>query len=483
LLLCSIVLFAFIGKTFMPVLDEGDVIVQLEKSPSISLAASVALDEQIEAALLQQVPEIRQTVARTGSDEIGLDPMGLNETDIFMELHPLSSWRFASKEELIDAIRQVLLEFPGINFGFTQPIQMRVSEMLTGSSGDLSIKVFGNDITVLSSLAGEVAGLTRAVRGSVDVQASFIEGGKYLSVDLHTEVAQKFGLSMADFSRYVKSQLEGVQVSEIIEDRKRTPIVLAADPEGENALTTINALKQRELVMPNGQLAPLQELAGISFKEGPLLIEREKGNRFAVVTTNVAGRDIVGFVEELQLAISENMALPTGYSVEFGGEFENQQRATRNLLMVIPVALLLIMIILFATFQSMAKAALILGNVPFAIMGGVIALFVSGEYLSVPASVGLIALLGVAVLNGVVMVSYFEQTRLSVVDLSYRVMHGAARRLRPIPMTATTAMFGLMPLVCATGPGAEIQKPLAVVVIGGLLISPCGRLVVASNFH
>jgi len=243
LLLSSIVLFAFIGKTFMPVLDEGDVIVQLEKSPSISLAASVALDEQIEAALLQQVPEIRQIVARTGSDEIGLDPMGLNETDIFMELHPLSSWRFASKEELIDAIRQVLLEFPGINFGFTQPIQMRVSEMLTGSSGDLSIKVFGNDIKVLSSLAGEVAGLTRAVHGSVDVQASFIEGGKYLSVDLHTEVAQKFAMSMADFSRYVKSQLEGVQVSEIIEGRKRTPIVLAADPEGENALTTINALK------------------------------------------------------------------------------------------------------------------------------------------------------------------------------------------------------------------------------------------------
>jgi len=235
--------------------------------------------------------------------------------------------------------------------------------------------------------------------------------------------------------------------------------------------------------MPNGQLVPLQELAEISFKEGPLLIEREKANRFAVVTTNVAGRDIVGFVEELELAIRENMALPSGYSVEFGGEFENQQRATRNLLMVIPVALLLIMIILFTTFQSMAKAALILGNVPFAIMGGVIALFVSGEYLSVPASVGLIALLGVAVLNGVVMVSYFEQTRLSVVDLSYRVMHGAARRLRPILMTATTAMFGLMPLVFATGPGAEIQKPLAIVVIGGLFTSTITTLYLLPLFY
>lgn len=483
LLVCSAVMFVFTGKTFMPVLDEGDVIVQLEKSPSISLAASVALDKQIEVALLERVPEIRQVVARTGSDEIGLDPMGLNETDVFMELHPTSSWRFDSKEQLIDAIREVMLDYPGINFGFTQPIQMRVSEMLTGSSGDLSIKVFGNDIQVLSMLASQIAELTRDVEGSVDVQASFIEGGKFLAVDLQAEVAQRFGMSMADFSRYIKSQLEGVQVSEIIEGRKRTPIVLANDPDGVAALNTINALKQRQLVMPDGELAPLHELAVVGFKEGPLLIEREKGNRFAVVTTNVSGRDIVGFVEELNAVIDERLMLPTGYNVEFGGEFENQQRATRNLLMVIPAALLLIMIILFATFQSMLKAALILANIPFAIMGGLIALFLSGEYLSVPASVGLIALLGVAVLNGVVMVSYFEQSRVTVPDLSYRVMHGAARRLRPILMTATTAMFGLMPLVFATGPGAEIQKPLAIVVIGGLFTSTVTTLYLLPLFY
>ena len=483
LLVLSGVTFLFTGKTFMPVLDEGDIIVQLEKSPSISLAASVALDEQIEIALLERVPEIRQIVARTGSDEIGLDPMGLNETDIFMELEPVSTWRFDSKEALIDDIRQILQEYPGINFGFTQPIQMRISEMLTGSSGDLSIKIFGSDIPQLARLADEVATITREIPGAVDVQTSSIDGGKFLSVDVHSEVAQRFGMSTADFARYLKTQLEGTQVSEIIEGKKRTPIVFAIDPLDPQAPSTVNALRQKVMVMPDASQAPLYELADVSFREGPFLVERERGNRFAVVTSNVKGRDIVGFVEELTAAIGAQLVLPTGYSVEFGGEFENQQRATRNLLLVIPAALLLITIILFTTFGSMTQAALILGNIPFAIMGGLIALFVTGEYLSVPASVGLIALLGVAVLNGVVMVSYFEQTRLSVRDLSLRIVQGSARRLRPVLMTATTAMFGLVPLAFATGPGAEIQKPLAIVVIGGLFSSTITTLYLLPLFY
>lgn len=483
LLVVSVVTFFYTGKTFMPVLDEGDIIVQLEKSSSISLAASIALDEQIERALLQRVPEIKQIVARTGSDEIGLDPMSLNETDVFMELHPQSQWRFSSKEELIDGIRQVLLEYPGINFGFTQPIQMRISEMLTGSSGDLSVKIFGNDITVLAGLAEQVSNIVRTIPGSVDVQTSTIDGGKFLSVDVHEEVARGFGLSTAEFARYLKTQLEGAKVSEIIEGKTRTPIVFAIAPDSSRALTTIAAVEQRVLAMPDGSQVPLYELAEVGFREGPVLVERERGNRFAVVTSNVVGRDIVGFVEELEESIGENLELPTGYSVAFGGEFENQQRATRNLLLVIPAALLLVTIILFTTFGSMAQAALILGNIPFAIMGGLIALFISGEYLSVPASVGLIALLGVAVLNGVVMVSYFEQTRLTVKDVRQRILQGSARRMRPVLMTATTAMFGLLPLVFATGPGAEIQKPLAIVVVGGLFSSTITTLYLLPLFY
>ena len=300
---------------------------------------------------------------------------------------------------------------------------------------------------------------------------------------MHAEVTQRFGLSTSEFARYLKSQLEGAQVSEIIEGKKRTPIVFAVDPSSPQALQTIKALEQRLVVMPDGTQAPVYELADVGFREGPVLVERERGNRFAVVTSNVTGRDIVGFVEELGVTIEQRLQLPTGYSLAFGGEFENQQRATRNLLLVIPAALMLITIILFTTFGSLAKAVLILGNIPFAIMGGLIALFISGEYLSVPASIGLIALLGVAVLNGVVMVSYFEQTRLSITDIKRRVVQGSARRLRPVLMTATTAMFGLVPLAFATGPGAEIQKPLAIVVIGGLFSSTVSTLYLLPLFY
>jgi heavy metal efflux system protein len=471
LLLLSAVLFAFTGKTFMPTLDEGDLIVQLEKSPSITLQASTELDKQVEKALLEQIPEIAQIVARTGSDEIGLDPMGLNETDIFMELRPRDEWQVQSKDALIDSMRTVLQQFPGINFGFTQPIDMRVSEMLTGSSGDLAIKVFGSDIATLARVTDDIASLLRNTEGAVDIQSAVIEGGQFLNIALQQGLAAEHGMTVQTLSTVVKAQLEGVVLSEMIEGKKRFPIVVASRGTNYDPAASISALEQQLITLPDGSLAPLASISEISFKEGPLLIEREQGNRFGVVTSNVVGRDIVGFVDELSASISADVDMPTGYYVGFGGEFENQQRATRNLLTVVPVALLLILIILFTTFRSTALAGLILGNVPFALMGGIVALFIAGEYLSVPASVGFIALLGVAVLNGVVMVSHFEQTRSNIADPVERVLSGSVKRLRPILMTATTAMFGLLPLVFATGPGAEIQKPLAIVVIGGLVTS------------
>ncbi|MCG9714039.1 CusA/CzcA family heavy metal efflux RND transporter [Shewanella insulae] len=468
LLIVSLGLFSLVGKTFMPTLDEGDIILQLEKSPSISLEASIAIDKQIQQTLLSKVPEIKQMVARTGADEIGLDPMGLNETDVFLELAPRSEWRFDTKAELIEAIRGELLQYAGVNFNFTQPIQMRVSEMLTGSIGDVAIKVFGTDIDTLGTLTGEIQQLVSATTGSVDVKMSLIEGSPFINLTLDNELARGFGMSTMEFARYLKSQLEGVAVTEVLQGKKRTPVLIAS---GEGKLGSINELKQQLLVMPDHSLRRLTDVAKLSYKEGPILIEREQGDRFSVITTNVEGRDIVGFVEELNAKIGEQIKLPAGYSVSFGGEFENQQRATNNLLLVIPIAMALITLILFTTFGSLSKAGLILANVPFAMMGGIVSLYLSGEYLSVPASVGFIALLGVAVLNGVVMVSYYEQTRHLFSDLLTRVEQGAMRRLRPILMTATTAMFGLMPLVFATGPGAEIQKPLAIVVIGGLLTS------------
>jgi cobalt-zinc-cadmium resistance protein CzcA len=470
-MLVSALMFVVTGKAFMPTLDEGDLIVQLKKTPSISLQASTALDQQVAAALLEQVPEISQVVARTGSDELGLDPMGLNETDIFMELQPRSEWRFDTKEELIGCIRTILQQFPGIEFGFTQPIQMRVAEMLTGSSGDLTIKVFGSDLATLAKLTADIEQLLGGIDGAVDVQGSVAEGGRFLNIRLNHQFAASHGMTVAALSRSVKSQLEGVAVSEIIEGKKRIPLTVASRGARFDPGASITSLRQQLIGLPDGTTATLEAIADIGFEEGPLLIKRERGNRFAVITSNVAGRDIVGFVEELQAHIDAELVLPTGYFVDYGGEFENQARAMHNLLLVVPVALLLILIILFSTFRSIQLAGLILANIPFALVGGVVALFASGEYLSVPASVGFIALLGVAVLNGVVMVSYFEQSRSAAADPLERVVSGATRRLRPILMTAATAMFGLLPLVFATGPGAEIQRPLAIVVTGGLFTS------------
>lgn len=475
--------FLYLGKTFMPVLDEGDIILQLEKSPNISLSASSALDVQIQNALLEQVPEIKQIVARVGADEIGLDPMTLNQTDVFMQLSPRSEWRFDTKDELVEAIRNVLKQFPGITFGFTQPIQMRVSEMLTGSTGDVSIKIFGQDLNKLAQLAAQITELTRATEGSVDVKTAVTEGGEFLNIRLKPEVAQSYNLSISQLSEYLRAQFETVDVSQIIQGKRKTPIVLGVSAQSPLRPATLNDIKTSLILMPDASLVPLYEIADVEIKQGPILIVRQDSNRFAVVTTNVEGRDIVSFVDELKATLSATLELPFAYSLSFGGEFENQQRATKNLMLVVPISLLLILIILFTTFGSLAKSGLILINVPFAVMGGIFALFISGQYLSVPASVGFIALLGIAVLNGVVMVSYFEQTRLEMSDVLTRTLEGAIRRLRPVLMTATTAMFGLMPLAFATGPGAEIQKPLAIVVIGGLFTSTLTTLYLLPVFY
>ena len=340
--------------------------------------------------------------------------------------------------------------------------------------------ILSSDLTVTGNLrtTGDIQ-----VEGAVDVKAAVTEGGKFLAVRVRGEVAARHGLDTEALADRLLAQLEGLRVSEIIEGRRRTPVLFAAPTGALERPASPTALAQQPIVLPDGSVAPLSAVASVSYEEGPLRIGREQGRRFGSITLNVSGRDVVGFVDDLRAQLAERAPLPPGYSVAFGGEFENQQRAMHNLLLVIPVALALILIILFTTFRSMVRAGLILGNVPFALMGGIMALFLSGEYLSVPASVGLIALLGVAVLNGVVMLSYFEQLRSAALGLEERIIQGARQRLRPILMTATTAMFGLVPLVFATGPGAEIQRPLAIVVIGGLLTSTLTTLYLLPVFY
>lgn len=464
LLLLTAAAYTRIGKTFMPTLDEGDIIVQTEKLPSINLKESVALDLKVQSAIMEHVPEVTRMISRVGADEIGLDPMGLNETDNFMVLKPQTEWRMATKEELIESIRTVLATIPGIAFGFTQPIQMRVTEMLTGVRGDVAIKLYGPDLNTLNAKADEIAAAVRQVPGATDVFTLRNEGMQYLVIKIDRLAAGRMGLNADQLGEWLRSQLEGLKLSVVQEGIQRTPLIL----RGTGAADTLANL---QMTLPNGDRVPLQSLARIERLEGVVAIAREKAQRYSVVRSNVEGRDLVGFVADARKKVAESVEIPQGYFLEWGGQFENQQRAAARLGLVIPISIGLIFLLLFTTFGRIRQAVLVLSNIPLAMIGGVFALWWSGEYLSVPASVGFIALLGIAVLNGVVMVSYFNQLRALGMPLEEVVVVGAMRRLRPVLMTASIAAFGLIPLLFATGPGSEIQKPLAIVVIGGLITS------------
>lgn len=466
--------FTQIGKTFMPTMDEGDIIVQLEKLPSITLEASIALDTQMQRAVLAAVPEVERIIARAGSDEIGLDPMGLNETDSFFVLKPQSEWRMDTKEELIDVIRSVLDRLPGMAYGFTQPIDMRVSEMLTGVRGDVAVKIFGDDLDTLGKLGEQVVTLLETIPGSEDVFAAQNDGVQYLMIDIDKAAAGRLGLSSDQIEALLRAQIEGLRVGTIQEGAQRTPLLIRGNDKQQLGAEDLSALT---LALPNGASVSLRSLATITRSEGPVMIEREQGARYTVVRTNVRDRDLVGFVEDAKSALRQQLDLPTGYRVAWGGEFENQQRAAARLMVVVPIALGLIFLLLFFTFGSIRQSVLILSNIPFAMIGGVLSLWLSGEYLSVPASVGFIALLGIAVLNGVVLVGYFNQLLATGLSMEAVITQGATRRLRPVLMTASIAAFGLLPLLFAQGPGSEIQRPLAIVVIGGLISSTVLTLV------
>ena len=469
------VVYPFIGKSFMPTMDEGDIIVQLEKLPSITLDKSVDLDLKVQHAILESVPEVTRIVARVGSDEIGMDPMGLNESDVFMVLRPKSEWRMQSKDELAQAIRDVLEQFPGVAYGFTQPIEMRVSEMLTGVRGDVAVKLFGPELDVLGTLATEIESVLRTIDGSEDVFASQNDGVQYLQLTIDRLASGRIGVDVDDLQRVLRTQLEGLPLGIVQEGARRTPLVIRA---GNDAGVSPAVIASLPILLEDGASVPLGSIARVRRVEGVVAVGRERGQRFTVVRSNVSGRDLVGFVEEARSVVAEKINLPPGYYLEWGGQFENQQRAATRLAIVVPVAIALIFLLLFSTFRSVRQALLVLTNIPFALIGGVFALWFTGEYLSVPASVGFIALLGIAVLNGVVMVAYFNQLLDLNIPMQEVVIEGARRRLRPVLMTASIAAFGLVPLLFASGPGSEIQRPLAIVVIGGLATATLLTLII-----
>ncbi len=474
------IVYTQIGKTFMPTMDEGDLIIGVEKIPSINLQQSMTTDMNVQRAILSKVPEVKGVYSRVGSDELGLDPMGLNQTDNFLILKPSDEWRMKSKEALIDELRKVMSEMPGLAYSFTQPIDMRVNEMILGVRGDLAIKIFGQDLTALDAKAQQIVKILESIKGSQDVYTPQNSGVQYLQIKIDRVAAGRLGLSINEIENVLHAQLEGKQMGVVQEGQRRTPVLIRGNQDLRASPADFSNLL---LTLSNGTNVPLSAVAKIEREEGPVKVDRERGVRMVVVTANIRDRDLVSFVEETKQRINNEVKLGEGYSIKLGGQFENQQRAAARLAIVVPVAIGLIFLLLFATFGSIKQALLILSNIPFAMIGGVFGLWISGEYLSVPASVGFIALLGIAVLNGVVMVSYFNLLEAQGMSKLNIVVEGAKRRLRPVLMTASIAAFGLIPLLFATGPGSEIQRPLAIVVIGGLVSSTALTLVLLPIFY
>lgn len=467
-LIASLSLFPFVGKNFMPALDEGDVVLSVETTPSISLDQSKDLMLNIESAIKKHVKEVKSIVARTGSDELGLDLGGLNQTDTFISFIPKKEWSVKTKDELLEKIMDSLKDFKGINFSFTQPIEMRISEMLTGVRGDLAVKIFGDDISALNELSFQIAQVLKGIKGSSEVLTTLNEGVNYLYVTPNKEAMANVGISSDEFSKFLKSALEGLVVDVIPTGISRTPVMIRQESDFASSITKIKSLA---LTSKYGVLVPITSIAKIEEVDGPVSIVRENSMRMSVVRSNVVGRDLNSFVEEAKKVIAQNIKLPPSYYITYGGQFENQQRANKRLSTVIPLSILAIFFILFFTFKSIPLALLILLNIPFAVTGGLIALFAVGEYISVPASVGFIALFGIAVLNGVVMIGYFKELLLQGKSVEECVLLGAKRRLRPVLMTACIAGLGLLPLLFSHSVGSEVQKPLAIVVLGGLVTS------------
>jgi cobalt-zinc-cadmium resistance protein CzcA len=458
---------AHMGAVFIPKLDEGSVAIQATRLPSVSLETSIEMTTRLEKCLMA-MPEVESVVCRSGRPEIANDPMTINLTDVIVALRPRDQWRFATKEELVKAMEEKLeAEVPGQTYSFTQPIELRVSELIAGVKSDVGISVYGDDLDSLRATAEQVAAVVRKVPGAADVSVEQTAGLPYLRVVLKREEMARHGIN----ARVVLDAVAatgGKEVGQVFEGQRRFPLQVRLPGAVRE---DIGKLKRVTVPDSQGRHIPLGELADFTFEDGPAQISREAIRRRAIVMCNVRGRDLAGFVAQAQKDVDDKVKLPTGYTVEWGGQFKNLREATKRLSIAVPVALLLIFVLLHSTFGSTKLAALIFLNVPLAASGGVFALWLRGMDLSISAGVGFIALFGVAVLNGVVLVTYIVELRKSGLDSLGAAFEGALIRLRPVLMTALVATLGFIPMAVATGSGAEVQKPLATVVIGGLITS------------
>ncbi|THJ18669.1 MAG: efflux RND transporter permease subunit [Nitrospira sp. CG24B] len=475
IVLCSLALVPFVGREFIPLLEEGALTPQVVKLPSVSLPESIELEKQTQKAMLE-FPEVKMAVSRIGRAEIPYHPEDLYESDPIVSLHDRSTWKTATTQSgLTDAIRNKLAEIPGISVLMSQPIQERVDELISGIRTECAIKLFGDDLDLLRDKAQEIAALVQQVNGVKDIKVEQVAGQPYLIIDIDRQKIARFGINVADVQEIITTAIGGKAATQVYEGERRFQLTLRFPEPYRNSVAAIGEIRVKS---PSGALIPLSDLAKIDMREGPARISREHVKRRIYIGFNVVGRDIGGVVDEGRAKLAAQLHLPEGYTVVWGGAFENMERANARLMIVVPITLGLVFFLLFWAFHSLRYATLIIINLPFALIGGVVSLWLSGQYLSVPASIGFIELFGLAVGNGIVLVSYINQLRHEGQQIDEAILAGCSLRLRPVVMTMMTTLLGLLPLALAQGIGAEVQRPLASVVIGGLFTSTALTLVV-----
>jgi cobalt-zinc-cadmium resistance protein CzcA len=470
-----------IGTEFMPPLDEGAIAVNVVRLPNASLEGSVSVAAYVEKRLLG-FQEVATVVSKTGRAEISEDPMGPEQTDIFIMLKPRKEWNAGrNKVQLVEALSKEMASIPGIRPSFSQPIALRVNEMISGVKSDLAVKIYGPDLEKLKGYADRIATTLTGIRGATDVKVEQVSGMDQVEVALNRQEMARYGINVADVNEIVETAVAGKEATRVVEGQMRIAAVVRFPEAHRSDIDDLGAL-----LVPGGrgERIPLGRIAKISTVEGPAQVSREKGMRRVAAEVNIRGRDLGGFVAEVKGKLDGlEKELPPGYFIEYGGQFENQQRAMRRLAIVVPIALLLIMLLLYMALGSVRDSLLVVLNLPFALVGGVIAVWAWGMHLSVSAAVAFIVLLGIAVQNGVVLVAFFRQLREGGKSVEETVMTGCDLRFRPLLMTALTSFIGHLPMLYATGSGADIQKPLAVVVMGGLITSTLLTLIVLPTIY
>ncbi|TXI45253.1 efflux RND transporter permease subunit [Methylophilus sp.] len=478
----TIALFPFLGTSFIPEMKEGSIVPGINRVPNISLEESMKMENKAMKLIMEQVPGVKSAISGLGRGESPADAQAQNESTPIISLKPRDQWPSGwTQDDIAEKMRAVLEKYiPGVQIIMAQPISDRVDELLTGVRADVAVKIFGEDLDTLKQKADEIAKIAGSVTGATEIKVEKVSGQQYLNITIDRQAIARHGINASDVHDVIETAIGGKIATEIFEGQRRFS---AAVRYPESFRNNEEAIRNIMLTSPNGSRVALEDLADIEIKDGPAQISRELAKRRIVIGVNVKDRDLGGFVAELQQVLGQKLQLPDGYYLEYGGQFQNMERAMGHLMIIIPVTIAAIFFLLFLLFQSLRFATMIILVLPFASIGGVIALFVTGEYLSVPASVGFIALWGIAVLNAVVLVSYIRTLREEGLSQLEAIRKGCAQRFRPVMMTATVAMLGLVPFLFATGPGAEVQRPLAIVVIGGLITSTLLTLIVVPTLY